>query len=252
MIFVVLGMHKSGTTLVSQLIHESGVSMCAPDSSVGYDRGNKYEHQVALELNKSVLDGGYGESVNVVTPLKLESVSAASAERFKQFVISQNSAHKFWGFKDPRACLTFDLWGRTFQETQSEFKILAVFRSPVEVCSHYVSRVKRRKPFARVWAGVKALRAWGVYNQQLLTLLLSSEQPVLVLNYAEVMSEHFNLSRLSGFVGFPVSDVRDPHLQRASATSGLSYLFCRWLVQRLYRLNVDEIFMRLYLQAERE
>ena len=42
-VFVVLGMHKSGTTLVSDILHRSGVPMVEVRSSEGYDQGNKME-----------------------------------------------------------------------------------------------------------------------------------------------------------------------------------------------------------------
>lgn len=46
MIFVVLGMHKSGTTLVSQILHHSGIPMGDGfDENVTYDGGNKYERE---------------------------------------------------------------------------------------------------------------------------------------------------------------------------------------------------------------
>ena len=43
-IYVVLGMHKSGTTLISQILHHSGVNMGGAEieTSRSYDEGNKY------------------------------------------------------------------------------------------------------------------------------------------------------------------------------------------------------------------
>jgi hypothetical protein len=52
MICVFLSMHKSGTTLVSEILHHSGINMGDDiDEHVSYDRGNKYEHESTLGLN---------------------------------------------------------------------------------------------------------------------------------------------------------------------------------------------------------
>ncbi len=43
MIYVIFGMHKSGTTLVAEMLHKSGINMGDFDESVSYDIGNQYE-----------------------------------------------------------------------------------------------------------------------------------------------------------------------------------------------------------------
>ena len=57
MIFVILGMHKSGTTLVSQTLHASGINMGDFDSSLTYDTNNKFERHNTQELNRDMLHG---------------------------------------------------------------------------------------------------------------------------------------------------------------------------------------------------
>ena len=53
--YVVLGMHKSGTTLVSQMLHQSGINMGDFDPLVSYDRGNQYERESALQLDMDIM-----------------------------------------------------------------------------------------------------------------------------------------------------------------------------------------------------
>lgn len=55
MIYVVLGMHKSGTTLVARTLHESGIHMGVFDESLDYQQGNKYEHREFQEINRRIL-----------------------------------------------------------------------------------------------------------------------------------------------------------------------------------------------------
>ena len=58
MIYVVLGMHKSGTTLVAKMLHASGINMGESiDESADYSAGNHYERQSTAELNHVLLEG---------------------------------------------------------------------------------------------------------------------------------------------------------------------------------------------------
>ena len=56
MIHVVLGMHKSGTTLVSELLHHAGIDMVdAADPDTSYDHGNKWERDSTKQVNHAIL-----------------------------------------------------------------------------------------------------------------------------------------------------------------------------------------------------
>ena len=60
MIYVVLGMHKSGTTLISETLHESGINMgefSDIQQGIGYDEGHKYERRETQQINRQILDG---------------------------------------------------------------------------------------------------------------------------------------------------------------------------------------------------
>ena len=56
MVHVVLGMHKSGTTLVSQMLHQSGIAMVEEaDAAAGYDDGNQWEREATKLVNHTLL-----------------------------------------------------------------------------------------------------------------------------------------------------------------------------------------------------
>ena len=55
MLYVVLGMHKSGTTLLSQVLHHSGIDMGEIPDGVSYDKGNKYEDQESFHINMELI-----------------------------------------------------------------------------------------------------------------------------------------------------------------------------------------------------
>ncbi len=62
MIYLVLGCHKSGTTLVSEMLHSSGIQMIDDAGAVeetagqsGYDDGRFYERSEWVRLNADIL-----------------------------------------------------------------------------------------------------------------------------------------------------------------------------------------------------
>ena len=52
---VVLGMHKSGTSLVAQALHRSGIHMGDFQEHLDYDAGNKFEHHDFQAINRELL-----------------------------------------------------------------------------------------------------------------------------------------------------------------------------------------------------
>ena len=69
MIYALLGMHKSGTSLLSRILHESSINMGDFDESKGYDEVNfpGSNFHVILPLSNSSKKGetNLGEEVKV-------------------------------------------------------------------------------------------------------------------------------------------------------------------------------------------
>jgi len=66
MIYVILGMHKSGTTLISQILHKSGINMGEFNEDVSYDQGNQHERPAAQKINREILKCGDAHSLDVI------------------------------------------------------------------------------------------------------------------------------------------------------------------------------------------
>lgn len=160
MIYIVLGMHKSGTTLTAQLLHASGINM-GFDLTEGEDDygAEKCEGRLLREINNSLLGSTGVFSLDVKVPEDFLE-KKANAEKVKQLIDAQ-SAYTDWGMKNPIQTLTYPFW----QERLPEHKLILVFRSPEPVSKHYI----RSRPNYKIYW--KALRTWKQYNKQLLKLL---------------------------------------------------------------------------------
>jgi hypothetical protein len=233
-IYVVLGMHKSGTTLVARLLHESGIDMGEFDPRLGYGEGNTFERHEAQAVNRALLRGclvppvdyllrrpfrpavdraGYPpnrDSQSIVRRRALERrLATPEAAAAIDAIVAGCRDHADWGFKDPRTALTYAAWrGRL-----PEHRLVVVYRSLAQALQR--ARTGPRHP-ARSF---RVLHAWTVHNWMILRALETTRQASLVLRYEDLMAGDEGVKRLSAFVGRPIRDVRDPALYRSRTTA---------------------------------
>ena len=209
LIYVVLGMHKSGTTLVSQTLHQSGISMGPEfDESVTYDAGNQWERRTSWLINLQIV--GARESDYFSLDYWKPAVGRPSEKIRHQITALCASAadeSEDWGFKDPLSCLTYAQWA----EVLPPHRLIAIYRDPGEVMKHYRGR---HWDWRRAW---RVVRAWNAYNQGILNALARPNTEALCLRYDALMSGDDEINRLQAFVGRDLTDVRKASSYRARA-----------------------------------
>jgi len=229
-------MHKSGTTLVSRLLHESGIHMGDFDQQLDYGAGNKFERMEAQAANMKIIDGLLVDSLTYFVRRYSEpNVDSAGHPRNRDseaYVRKQALAtrlaepgvrdlvrpvidacehrHADWGFKDPRTCLTYPVW----RDCLPEHRLIVVYRGLGQVLER--SRARVRHPIR----ALRVLQNWAFYNQRILEIVESTEYPCLVLRYEQLMAADGGLKILSDFVGRPVKDARERRLYRTRSTTG--------------------------------
>lgn len=206
MIYVVLGMHKSGTTLVSRMLHDAGIAMVeAADPTVGYDQRNTWEREATKRINHELLDSSGAFSL---APLARRAPAPATLDRMRSLVSACSRLHADWGFKDPRSCLTYDCWA----DVLPEHRVVAVYRQPAEAWSHYWSSTTGR----RRWTIFRQFLArWSEYNEGILAAVAAARAPAIVVEYARLMDGDDELLRLERFLGRPIADPRDAGMRRS-------------------------------------
>jgi hypothetical protein len=230
-IYVVLGMHKSGTSLLARLLHESGIDMGEFDPRLGYADGNTFERHETQATNRALLEGlllppiahlirrgrrpaldaaGHPTNQDSQAYVRMRALERRLADevRTKELlepVIQDCSGrHESWGFKDPRNCLTYEAWKRHLPE----HRVIAVYRGLGQVLSR--SRAGMRHPFR----ALRVLWSWTLYNQHLLRALDEAQGPSLLLRYEQLMADETEIERLAQFVGRELHDARDARLHR--------------------------------------
>ena len=236
MIYVVLGMHKSGTTLVSQILHRSGIDMGEGFEAAGtYDQGNQWERREAFLVNLELVGCEEGDYFSLDHYRDVESpLPPEQAGEMKKMIEACEARGGDWGFKEPLTCLTYSSW----RQVLPPHKVVGVYRSPLEVINHY--RAPAYRPDV-VW---RALRAWSNYNRCLLDAVASAGDSGLLLRYENLMKGEAEFDRLGEFLGRPLVDVRSSRQYRAG---GGHFLFS-WLDPMMRVLGIarpSAIFRRL-------
>ena len=209
MLFVVLGMHKSGTTLTSQILHHSGINMDDQlDPNIDYDRGNKYERQTVLHLNMEILGTDSYSSIDLKANDGI-TISSELRTRMQAVVDECRRRYPDWGFKDPRTTLTYPYW----EELLPEHKLIAIFREPAAIWPRYRYHGIHHS-IGNIRRAVMFLDRWFDHNHRILDIMARSNRERLILFYDALMTSDEEFRRLERFVGRPLVDQRRPELFR--------------------------------------
>jgi hypothetical protein len=213
----VIGMHRSGTSAIAGALHAGGIAMgdeerFLPRPNAENPRGF-YENFDARRINDAVLArAGYeAKSWEVEIPAARDSWLLRCR---RSYLLRRYCArYRYWGWKDPRTCLTLDLWFGSLKQDRliSRTRFVLIFRHPEAVA---FSLNKRDGLELR-----RGLQLWYEYNQRALQALkrwdisgvfVSYEElvrnPEQVLGSAEsILPNGFDISAATGLID-PVLD----------------------------------------------
>ena len=198
MAVAIVGMHRSGTSLVAQMLAKAGLYLgreedilpAGPDNPDGY-----WEHAGFHRLNERVLAelGGGWDSPPVVPRRWRDDARLGSIAADAENLVAEFRGRDPWGWKDPRTSVTLALWNDLIP---GPLKVVVCLRNPLEVAFS----LNRRGMFSYS----TALRLWQTYNDRILGA--SADEQRLVTEYdAYFRRPKAELRRLASFVGLDVS-----------------------------------------------
>ena len=191
----IAGMHRSGTSMVTQRLHQSGLYLgharhlmtATTDNPEGY-----WEHLKFVNLNDEILRE-FGGTWDVPPTFPPELDQDARFQRLKgkaESLLRKFAGHEPWGWKDPRNSLTLPFWSRVLPP----FKVIVCLRNPYEV---YLSLRERR-----YCAHPLGLTLWRIYHQAILDY--TTPQQRLITHYdAHFQNPQAELQRILDFLGLP-------------------------------------------------
>jgi hypothetical protein len=186
-VLVITGMHRSGTSLLTQWLYKCGLHV--GDHFLGAGIGNKeghYEDLDFFEYHKNILrDQDLSDDGMIHEPVS--DLSAGQLHELRKLIRSKSSQQQ-WAWKDPRTCLFLD----HYRQVLPDARYLVILRDYHSVVSSLISRIYRKteykyskknglqqliwqyfkKPFRKKMLLKKYsehyLRVWITYNQAIL------------------------------------------------------------------------------------
>jgi len=189
---IILGMHRSGTSLITNWLQQCGLEV--GQSLMGAGVGNNEGHFEDIEFYKMHMeilkDNNLNDSGIIDHPV--DSISSYHKEKIKSIIKVKNKLFGQWGWKDPRTCLFLKHYRELLPQAYylvvvRDYHLVVVSllkRTLSELDLHYntqkglLSRLAwfkvRRELFYRKFCRRHAscfLNSWIVYNILLLTMI---------------------------------------------------------------------------------
>lgn len=147
---IVLGMHRSGTSAVAQVLGRMGLALPTTLMPPSADNPQGYFESLPIaRFNKRLLESA-GTHWRDYTPVPTEwfadSVRRADIEEAKSLIRQEFGAAQSFVLKDPCLCRLMPLWNRAFHELAVRWSAVLMIRRPSEVRGSLAAR--ERDPMA--------------------------------------------------------------------------------------------------------
>jgi SAM-dependent methyltransferase len=159
MIVLVVGMHRSGTSLVARGLHAMGVNLGSRIDTAPHPANphGHWEHADVWQAQERLLIRCGREWHSSPGPLParwLEWPDArATIDRFVAIAAEELVAHGHWLVKDPRSSLLVPLWREVARRAGVELRIVRVFRAADDVAASLAARNAMPHELAvRIWS----------------------------------------------------------------------------------------------------
>ncbi|MDX1632782.1 MAG: hypothetical protein R3234_13010 [Thermoanaerobaculia bacterium] len=184
---IVLGMHRSGTSVVTRLINlmgchlgdESDLLPAKPDNPKGF-----WERRDAYRLNREIFAAAHCSWFSVLGPIEPEHLPSREARRLQarvEEIVTGLTEHGPWVLKDPRLALVLPFWSPFLQR-------------PVAVIPH--RRPGQVAESLHLRDGIPpsvGVALWELYN--LSALRVTRGIPRIVVGYEELLQRPVETAR---------------------------------------------------------
>lgn len=196
--FVVLGMHRSGTSCLAGTLQVAGVELGSVFTRNPHNRKGNREHPEVMVLHEAVLAAN--DCAWDQPPAAYPLIWPKAMQRRRDAFVRRFQSQPYWGFKDPRTLLVLEGW----QQCLPRLQPVGTFRHPWPVCKSLMTRAPGRI------IQQQGLALWDHYNRRLLQewrrrpfpLLEFSQPPQQLLNALECICRALQLPYPARHAGF--------------------------------------------------
>ncbi|MEK6250794.1 MAG: sulfotransferase [Actinomycetota bacterium] len=209
-IFCILGMHRSGTSLVAHVLHALGLDLGPEEHLMRPGPANPaghWENEPINEINDEILShlgGTWSQPPELPAGWERSGDLDQLRRQAREVVEADFGDSDRWGFKDPRNCLTLPFWQRLLPPMRYVFCL----RNPVDVAFSLNAREEEPLPFE------EGVELWLTYMRA--GLAATAAHPLQIVFYEDLMIDPEPAVReLAGFVGIDRSDEGEAFIRAA-------------------------------------
>jgi hypothetical protein len=192
----VLGMHRSGTSLVAGILRQLGLDLGPDEELLPPDPNNQsgyFELAELVEINNEILahHGGTWDELPELPPGWERSDQLAQIrDRARGLLGRRFAGSPQWAWKDPRTCITLPFW----QRLVSGLRYVICVRNPLDIAHSRRSREGEERSLE------EHVLDWLRHTAS--ALMHTADRPRIVVHYERFFedAEH-EVTRLAGFLG---------------------------------------------------
>ena len=204
-IFIVLGMHRSATSLTAGILSSYGMYTGKKEDLFKANKANQrgfFENKHINLLDEVIWCENKIYSSSCITKrailFKNTKYKADINTIIKNLIEGSGNGQDIF-IKDPRMCVTLPVWEKEIQKYKLKENIIVVFRHPFEVAKSLQKRDNMNF--------IYALKLWFYYNLSILYCISNCDTPVLVLNHEEYFNAKTEqIKKLEDFTGYKDSN----------------------------------------------
>jgi hypothetical protein len=217
---IVAGFHRSGTSLVCQLLYRAGLFLGYDLMGVAFSNPHGHFEDIEIyNLHEKILAEN-GQTWMVSEPF-LPVIAESHWQGMEQIIQRRDAEHNLWGFKDPRVCLFMMIWKHLLPNA----KTLLIYRHFSDTTYSLGRRQSTelfsdptgpQRMYRRFWEEPDlALRMWLTHNEALLTFARAYPEDTLAVSL-DMVRNGFPVIRLVNerwgmrLNEVPTSEVFDP------------------------------------------
>ena len=237
----IAGMHRSGTSMVAQLLQRAGLFLGDPADLMPPAEENPegfFEHLGFVRLNDEILNAaGAGWDCPPPTGFAWDDPALDPLRERARQLAAPLSASPAWGWKDPRNSLTVPFW----RSALGPLRTVVVVRNPLEV----VTSLHRRNGFSTALG----LTLWQLYGERVLEDTTPEERLVTHFDSFFLRPQE-ELARLASWLGLEGSGETAPPEAVAEPALRHHRKSARDLIEDGFPAAAIELYRRLCHEAE--
>lgn len=220
MITIILGMHRSGTSTLAGVLHLNKISMGTYKNfwprPLAQNPKGFYENYEFRKINDLLLQEvgydvkSYETNIPTLIPSKKRFIE------MEKLILKSNQNFENWGWKDPRTCLTINVWMEIIKKLkiENEVKIIFVTRNALSV-----SRSLNKRNDLPIEMGLKI---WKTYTEKAFKFCQSSNSNIFYCSFEQLLERpNYTCEKLFNFLDMDWnSKVIEKFIDKDISTSG--------------------------------